>query len=225
MENEIKYSDLSLIGRELFRKNNDKFMRSNLSPIMSKIFIAANIDSNITDTESEYYMKSGILPNKIFYIYSDQLTEKNPCKIYDIVNFNGQKCIWFYSNNVINCIDKHPVSTIIGIYSRLLSFFKTAEFNTFMNIENNIVLDTMVIGFINFLHETYGVLDMDICKKSIINIRFEEYTEESAINFINNVLENYNNTSYYDTREYLVSYLLLKKDKTNTEDQLNMLLV
>ena len=210
MEKQIKFSDISLIGMELFRKNNDTFMKSRLYPIMGKLFVAANKESGIRNYENEYYMKSGILPNKVFYIYSDQLTEKDPEKLFDVVNFNGELCVWFYSNNVINMIESNPVRTIYDLYGSLVSTFRSEEYGTFAYTESIIAEDTMVIAFINFLHETYGVLDLD---KDLLysDYRLCTYTKESVIDFIDDVLDKNDNKGYYDNRDYLESYLLLEE--------------
>lgn len=216
MEKRIKYSDISLIGMELFRKNNETYMRSKLSPIMKKIFVAANPSSKIEDTETTRYMKSGVLPNRVFYIYSDELESKNPSKIFDIVDFNDNICIWFYSNNVINRIDKDPISTILLIYDTLVEVFRPCHVHTsFANTEGCIASLTMSIGFINFLHETYGALDMDKCKKDLYNnFNFINYKSDSVLLFIDDVLKNYNNESYFNNRNYLESYMLLERKET-----------
>lgn len=223
MEKQIKFNDISLIGMELFRKNNDTFMRSKLSPIMGRLFTAANKDSGIRDYENEYYMKSGILPNKVFYVYSDQLTEKNPTKIFDVVNFNGEICIWFYSNNVINMIEEEPANTISSLYAVLISIFRKSEHGTFVNEENLIVHYTMVIKFIQFLYDTYGLSYLENYKYHASNFILTEYTKESIMDFIDDVLDNYDDKSYYDSRKYLDSYLLLElknqEDSKNTLDE------
>lgn len=211
MEKEIKYDDLSLIGMELFRKNNETFYKSALSPIMKKIFIAAN--KKIDNADNEYYMKSGILPNKVFYIYSDNLTELDETKLYDVVNFNGNICIWFYSINIMNMIDSNPVTTINEIYTLLVEIFRNNnKYNipnsVFINTENKIVITVMVIRLLKFLHETYGVLDIDNCKNTIIEL-IPEGTHESIENFIDDILDNCDNINYFKNREYLKSYLLL----------------
>ena len=87
---------------ELFRKNNASYICSSLSDVMERIFIAANAKSGINECTDERYMKSGFIPGRVYYIYSDQVENK----IFDIVNLNDETCIWFYSNNVINRIDE-----------------------------------------------------------------------------------------------------------------------
>ena len=73
----------------------------------------------------------------------------------------------------------------------------------------------MSIGFIKFLHETYGALDMDKCKKDLSDsFDLINYTSDSALKFIDDVLENYNNESYFNNRDYLESYMLLERKKT-----------
>lgn len=221
MEKQIKYSDISLIGMELFRKNNDTFMRSRLSPIMGKLFCAANKEFGVKDFENEYYMKSGILHNKVFYIYSDQLAEKNPKKLYDVVNFNGEICIWFYSNNVINMIEKEPVDAIHNLYKVIINLFRKVTYDnyahpmnhTFVDDENSIASIAMTIGLVDFLHDTYGALDLDTCRGELIKHPrlLTHYTDDSINDFIDDVLAKYDGKTFYDSREYLDSYMLLEK--------------
>lgn len=231
MEKEIKYEDINLIGMELFRKNNENFYKSNLSPIMKKIFIAANKNINIENADDEYYMKSGILPNKVFYIYSDKLMEEDPNKLYDVVYFNSDICIWFYSNNVINMIDMDPVKTIFNIYTILnqifrkkLDFITTISESLFLDIENKMATMSMVVNLIKFLHETYGVLDINKCIDDMISL-IPEYTYESSKKFIENVLDNCNTSSYFKNREYLESYLLLESKPDEIDLNPKILLV
>ena len=114
MNKEISYEDIERIGTELLIKNNESFTKSSLSNNMKKIFVAANKDLGITEAENEYYMKSSKVPNKkILYIYSEQLKELNKTKIYDIVNFNDQECMWIYSLNMIDMIGLNPVNNLI----------------------------------------------------------------------------------------------------------------
>jgi hypothetical protein len=214
MEKQIKYNEISLIGMELFRKNNDTFMRSKLSPIMEKIFLSANKIYGITDYDDEFYMKSGILHNKVFYIYSNQL--ENTYKFYDVVDFNGEICIWFYSNNVINGIERDPFNTAYDIYDAIISHLKYRQNinifdSTFIMKEKNIACTAMALGFIKFLHETYGVIDIKDCIKDLKR-KFVDYSEESIQKFAEDILENCNNKDYYDSRKYLDSYLLLELD-------------
>lgn len=216
MEKEVSYEQINLIGRELFRKNNDTFMRSPLSPIMSKIFIAANKDSNIDNAVNEFYMKSGILPNKIFYIYSNNLTEKSKSKLYDVVYFNGEVCIWFYSTNVINMIGEKPVETLIDIYYLLMEVFdnyNNIDRDYYIYKEQHIAMVAMIIYMLKFLHETYGILDMDKCKNDIYDTVLYKYTQDSAFEFIEDVLERCESKVYFKQREYLESYLLLQNHK------------
>ena len=123
----IKYKDLDLLGIELLRKNNESFYKSKLSDVMERIFIAANKDEEINDIAEEYYMKSGTIPDRIYYIYSDRLNEIAPGKIYDIINFKDNPCIWFYSKNAIDKIGEDPVNTISTIYNVLLLVFKSIK--------------------------------------------------------------------------------------------------
>lgn len=208
---EIKYDAINGVGIELFRKNNNSFISSNLSAIMERIFKAAN-SPHIREMENEYYMKSGAIPNRVFYIYSDQLAEKYEKKILDVVQLNGNMCIWIYSKNAINMIDKYPVKTIETIYDALLRTFEPSTlFGSFINTERFIVKLVMTLNLIIFLNETYGALDIEECKKNMIDTYLYEYTEESASLFIEDIVKNYSNTQYISAREYLDSYLLLEE--------------
>ena len=213
MEKQIKYSDISLICKELLRKNNDTFMRSRLSPIMGKIFMAANAKYDIVNYENEYYMKSGILHNRVFYIYSDELTEKAPEKIFDVVDFNGEICIWFYSNNVINMIEKDPVNTVYDMYKAIATHLRYQSkyvINNFAITEQNMACRAMVLGFVKFLHETYGVIDVKESVEKFKKYYDLYYTPESIKEFIDDVFDNCDSKDYYDSRKYLDSHLLLK---------------
>lgn len=210
----IRYIELDLVGIELLRKNNESFYKSKLSDVMERIFIAANKDVGINDIAEEYYMKSGAIPDRIYYIYSDRLNEIAKDKIYDIVNFKDNPCIWFYSKNAIDKIGEDPVNTISDIYNILLLVFKTKPqfVNSFMNTENRILHSVFCIRLINFLYETYGAIDIEKCKKEIIDSLYE-YTEESVIKFVDDVIENYDNTVYFNKKLYLESYMLLENKK------------
>lgn len=214
---DIKYQDIDKIGMELFRKNNGSYIRSGLSDIMKKIFISANKTSGITNIDDEHYMKSGVIPGRIFYIYSDQLYEKDKTKIYDIVNFNNEECIWLYSTNVINMIGESPVNTIILIYSALLNLFKNYKdiyYNNFSNKEKAIIIAVMSIRLMVFLYDEYGVLDLDECKKQSVSVikQHTDYTESSIMKFIEDTINRYDNIQYFTNREYLNSYMLLEKE-------------
>lgn len=209
MDKEPMYTNIFEVGMELFRKNNDSFYHSKLSDVMSKIFIAANKEYGIDDIEDEYYMKSGTIPNRIYYIYSNRLREAAPRKIYDIVSFNGDTCIWFYSNNAIDMIDVNPVLYINNIYDALLKVFRPTIRNTFMEKENKIVKVVMIALLLQFLNDTYGVLDLEKCLDRLSSDMIS-YTHESARSFINDIIDNYNEKSYFIKREYLSSYLLLE---------------
>lgn len=211
--NNIRYEDIKLIGMELFRKNNETFLKSNLSPIMSRIFKAAN-SPHITDTDNEYYMKSGSIPNKVFYIYSDELSEKDPEKILDIVYFNGDRCVWIYTKNAINMIDKKPVDTIYNIYHTLMTTFMQFSgviYGNFINTEHYIAELAMCMNLIIFLNETYGALDVEECKIYLTDNHLREYEKDSCKEFIDEVCENCTSKNYFNNREYLDSYLLLRK--------------
>ena len=217
IKTDIKYQDIDKIGMELFRKNNGSYIRSGLSDIMKKIFISANKSAGITDIIDESYMKSGIIPGRIFYIYSDQLYEKDKTKIYDIVNFNNEECIWLYSTNVINMIGEDPCNTIILIYSTLLNLFKNYKdiyYNNFSNKEKAIIIAVMSIRLMVFLYDEYGVLDLDECKKQFVSVikQHTDYTESSIMKFIEDTINRYDNIQYFTNREYLNSYMLLEKE-------------
>lgn len=211
MDKEIKYNSIDSIGMELFRKNNNTFYNSKLSTVMSKIFIAANRECNIEDTDDEYYMKSGSLPNKVYYIYSDKVNKELSDKIFDIVVFNGNLCIWFYSKNAINMIDTDPVRTIIKIYDTLLSTFRKPIEDTFTEKENEIVTYVMTIRLLQFIDDTYGIIDLEKCESELASTYLEQYKYESIKAFIKDVVDNCNNKEYFTNKEYLDSYLLLEK--------------
>lgn len=208
----ITFEKISLIGKELFRKNNDAFYKDPLSPIMQRIFIAANRDK-ISEIDGEFYMKSGSIHNRIFYIYSENLLEHDKNKLYDIVYFNGELCIWFYSYNVIESIGKYSVSAIFDIYKVLIDIFMPKYDYSFSVKENNMALKAMAINLIQFVNETYGIGNISEYKKIIANNYFQFYTEESVSAFIDDVLKKSQDSSYFVNREYLDSYMLLKKDK------------
>lgn len=222
----IKYDMISAIGMELFRKSNNTFLKDSLSPIMTKIFKVGNMPY-VLNTDSDYYMKSGVIPNRVFYIYSDELLEKYPDKIYDIVYFNNEKCIWIYSKNAINMIGDNPVSTMNDLYSALILTLMPDiaidklyyDYPSFITIEYDIVKIAMILHLSKFLNETYGILDMDKCKKDITEL-CEDYTNESTNAFIEDILNNCNNKTFYSSREYLNSFLLLEL-KPDTEEEYN----
>ena len=216
-KNDIKYQDIDKIGMELFRKNNKTYNSSSLSIIMEKMFISANKSSGINSVIDERYMKSGIIPGRIFYIYSDQLYAKDKTKIYDVVNFNNEECVWLYSTNVINMIGEDPVNSIILIYSVLFNLFKNYKdiyYNNFINKEKALLIAVMSIRLMVFLYDEYKVLDIDECKKQLVSIikLHTSYTESSIMNFINDTINKYDNIQYFTNREYLDSYMLLEKE-------------
>ena len=208
----IKYDTINSIGMELFRKNNSTFLKDPLSPMMSRIFKAAN-SPNVNNTEGDYYMKSGAIPNRVYYIYSDELSENDPDKVYDIVNFNNETCVWIYSKNAINMIDKNPAYTILEIYNALIYAFGNTDgyYSSFIHTENSIAKIAMSLNLIIFLNETYGVLNIDECKDYIIKNCLSSYTEISANAFIEDVYSKCTNKNYFINREYLDSYILLKR--------------
>lgn len=223
----IKYDAIKSIGMELFRKNNSTFLKDPLSPIMSRIFKAAN-SPYVQNTDTDFYMKSGIIPNRVFYIYSNELTEKYPNKIADTVYFNNELCVWIYSKNAINKIDEDPL-TIFDIYYDLLMAFMSqiSLYSSSFNVkECYIAAIAMTANLMIFLNETYGALDIEQCKAIlskkllfrenidapfIISNNEKFYEPESVIEFIEDVFEKCTEKSYFNNREYLDSYLLLKK--------------
>lgn len=225
MDKNIKYDKIYNIGIELLRKNNELFYKSNLSHIMAKIFIASNRIYGITSIEDEYYMKSGAIPNRVYYIYTDRLVsdEKKSIrkKMYDVVNFNGEKCIWLYSKNIIDSMGEAPVNTILELYNELLETFyptsvKVRTPMTFDSMENIIIKYAMTVKLIHFLYESYGLIDIDVCKNFLAQKMNSDFrcTAESAIEFINDTIDNTNKEYFFD-RDYLDSYMLLKEKKFN----------
>lgn len=231
----IKYDMINSIGMELFRKNNSTFLKDPLSPIMGRIFKAAN-SPYVENIDTDFYMKSGILHNRVFYIYSNELTEKYPHKTYDIVYFNNEICVWIYSKNAINMIDKNPINTIYNMYRALISTFMPAfaslTHGSFISTEYNIAALAMTINLIIFLNETYGALDIDECKAKLIkkvsgekdeNEIFGFYADnlqpryeiDSTKNFIEDIFEKCTDKNYFNNREFLDSYLLLKRTTPN----------
>lgn len=214
---DIKYTDIDKVGMELFRKNNTSYIKSDLSEIMQRIFVTANISSGITECNGEHYMKSGVIPGRIYYIYSDQLYEKNSNKNYDVVTLNDEDCIWLYSKNIINNIDSHPGNTIFELYDTLIDVFKSCNYYTtkhnFIYTENNILKYVMSIRLMTFLNEEYGVLDIDKFKKELSkciyrNTKFN-YDDNAIMAFIDDVIDNNSEVDYFSKRKYLDSYNLI----------------
>lgn len=206
MEN-VKLENICSIGMELFRKNNDTFMRSKLSTVANRIYKAANLEFKIENSEDVTYMKSGFLPGKVYYLYSDELSEKAPEKLYDIVTFNGEICIWFYSNNILDMIDKNPINTIMSIYACLIETFATKIVSDW---ELSTLNNTMSIILLEFIYITYGILDLDECYNELISILSLFYTKESIHRYIDHILDNHENKTYFTMREYIDSYLELE---------------
>lgn len=209
MEN-IKFKDLDLVGKELFRKVNETFYISKLSKVMERIFLASNHDLGISEIKDECYMKSGILPNYIYYIHTSQLPKT---KNLDIVYFNGKKSIWFYIPNMIENIGEDPYQYILKIYNTLLKLTKR-EYDTnnnFYSDEFNIIEYVLCIRLAYFLYETYGsiVIDIDRYKESLETSLYK-YTTESIDNFIDHIKDNCDNPDYFDKKIYLESYILLE---------------
>lgn len=233
----INYENIDLIGKELFRKNNDNFTRSKLSPVMEKMFIAANKAHGITEIDDEMYMKSSAIPDRVYYVYSDQLNKVAKDKIFDIVVFKDRPCIWFYSKNAIDKIGEDPVYTTINIFTTLLSLFRTDRqheyISSFISIENNIIITAMCTRLFKFMNETYGVLDFEKCKEELIemywdnsvpslisSIKFHKtHTRDSIHKFIEDIVENYNNPYYYKHKLYLDSYNLIEYTDELIEDE------
>lgn len=210
---QIKYENIEEIGIELLRKNNSKFYASKLSKIMEKMFIASNRMYGITELDNEYYMKSRALPDRVYYIYSDKLNEVAKNKIFDVVLFKDQPCIWFYSKNAIDMIGEDP-GTILVIYEILLKIFKEYKSShnsdtSFLHVENKIMHTVMSVRLCKFLYDTYGVIDIDDFRTNIKQL-WKLYSEENVDKFINHILENYDNKFYFINKEYLDSYMLLE---------------
>lgn len=214
MEN-IKCKDLYLIGIELLRKNNESFYKSKLSDIMQRIFIAANKDIGITSVDDEYYMKSGTIPDRVYYIYSEKLNNIACNKIFDIVIFKNKPCIWFYSKNTLDTIGKDPVDTIMDIYDALIHLFKSYDNYecNFIYTENIILKLVYCIGLIYYIDINYGLISLEQCKEKFCNMINLKYTDESILKFIDHVIENINTSQYFDNKIYLESYMLLEIDK------------
>lgn len=218
MNKEISYEDIERIGTELLIKNNESFTKSSLSNNMKKIFVAANKDLGITEAENEYYMKSSKVPNKkILYIYSEQLKELNKTKIYDIVNFNDQECMWIYSLNMIDMIGLNPVTYTIKLFTALFRVLRPNSFkNTFSIKENEIAIYVLSIRLVYFLYNSFGAIDIDVFEKDFIetsplNIK---YTKESIKLFFDHVVEGYKYKQYFFEKGHLDAYMLLE-DKEN----------
>lgn len=210
----IKYTDIDKIGMELFRKNNASYICSSLSDVMERIFIAANAKSRINECTDERYMKSGFIPGRVYYIYSDQVENK----IFDIVNLNDETCIWFYSNNVINRIDEHPGEIAYEIFSILIdTFFRNDlskyTINDFIYIENQLLKYVMSIRLMIFLNEEYGIIDTDKFKKELSNeiLTHTDYQDLDPLKFIDDIIDNCKDIDYFSKRKYLDSYKLLFK--------------
>lgn len=210
----IKYTDIDKIGMELFRKNNASYICSSLSDVMERIFIAANAKSRINECTDERYMKSGFIPGRVYYIYSDQVENK----IFDIVNLNDETCIWFYSNNVINRIDEHPGEIAYEIFSILIdTFFRNDlskyTINDFIYIENQLLKYVMSIRLMIFLNEEYGIIDTDKFKKELSNeiLIHTDYQDLDPLKFIDDIIDNCMDIDYFSKRKYLDSYKLLFK--------------
>ena len=207
----IPYQNIEEIGLELLRKNNSKFYGSRLSLVMEKIFTASNAVYGITEVEDEYFMKSRSIPERVYYIYSDKLNEVAKNKIFDIVYFKGNSCIWIYSKNAIDMIGEDP-ATVIVLYEILLKIFHNYRSNTdisFSSRENKIIHSVLSIRLFKFLEDNYGVIKVDDCRDDIKNL-WKLYNAEKVDNFIDHVLKNYDNKYYFTNREYLDSYMLLE---------------
>lgn len=205
----INYNTLNLVGMELFRKNNQTFMSSSLKGVMGRLFIAANKKYGIKDSEDVSYMKSGSFPNRVFYIYSDELLEKAPDKLLDVVYLNGKPCIWFYSKNLINSIDKDPMVMFKMFKELILAFMPKAPIGSFMYDEHYIVAYVLTIRLAKFIHETY-VLDLEKFKEEL-HKNATAFTKESVELFINDVLDRCEAEEYFINREFLESYMLLEE--------------
>lgn len=223
---QFTYDDIDSIGKELFTKNNNNFISTKLSPIMSKIFIFANKEMNITITDNDKYMKSGSIPDRIYYIYTDQVDSR---KMYDIVNFKDKPCIWFYSKNAItNATD--DMENIFHIYKVLLKIFRYPNTREDVYLYQSIDVEYYIIKCIMsarlflFIHDKYSVLDeygiLDIDKfKSILKKKLDDFflafdfTNESFEEFFNHVKENAYNEKYFKSKIYLDSFDKLQLER------------
>lgn len=215
---DIKISDIDKVGMELFRKYNQKYIKSDLSDVMERIFVAANIESGIIDVQDETYMKSGTIPGRVFYIYSDQVYEKARYKNYDIVVMNDEECIWLYSKNIMANIQKKPGTTIFLLYDALIDLFRNKQLlhHNFANNENIILKYVMSIRLMTFLNEEYNqdgsIIDPNKFKeelsKYIINFT-GNYGLEAISAFIDDVIDHYYEHEYFVKRKYLDSYKLI----------------
>lgn len=222
----IKYADIEHVGIEIFKKFNREFYKSNLSPIMERIFNSSNKQNKSIECDDKYYRKSGAIPERVYYIYSDKLKDINTTKIYDVVLFKNNKCIWFYPENIFNMIENDPVNSINNIYTILLdTFFSPINKDniTFIDIENSIVRWTLIIRLINFIYENYGYnkVKIDLLRDDIIDLINSDYkilmnkkcTKESINVFIDNTLDGFYSENYFRDKIYLDSYMVLKEDK------------
>ena len=229
----IKYEDIEAIGAELLKKNNNTFYRSKLSKQMEKIFIAANKVIGIKEIEDEYYMKSSAIPDRVYYIYSEQLNKLAKDKICDVVLFKDKPCIWFYSKNAIDMIGEDPVKAIYEIYNTLLNVFKNYSFyGSFLNVEYKVVRATMSIRFLNFVSNNYYDLKEHVEKlthkclndRNVDNLPpyitispmdpVNDYTDDSVRKFIDDVNSKFIDEYYYTNKEYLESYMILEQTVT-----------
>lgn len=215
----ISYDDIERIGTELFIKNNESFVNSKFSKNMSKIFLAANKDSGITEIKDEYYMKSSKIPNKkILYIYSEQLRHLKKYKIYDIVNFNDNECIWIYSLNTIDMIGLNPVTYTIKLFTILTGVLRPLKWkDSFARIEDEMAIYALSIRLVYFIYKLYGVIDIDEYEKDFINLSplSLRYTKESIKLFFDNVIDGYNYQQYFFERGHLDAYMLLEEIKND----------
>lgn len=222
---QFSYDSIDTIGRELFRKNNSNFIASKLSPIMAKIFISANRTMNISDVSIETYMKSSAIPDRVYYIYTDQVNDE---KMFDIVNFKDKPCIWFYSKNAINSIGK-DLENISTIYNLVISMFRPDITNIvyndqFIDKEYYIIKIVMCTRLFLFLHTTYGISSMEEYKSWLKEeLKYQVYpsnpTDDSINKFINHIEDSYYLENYYKDKIYLDSFNKLVFEKQETVDE------
>lgn len=234
---DIKYDNIESVVIEIFTKYNPSYYSSNLSKIMEKIFVATNKNSGITTGDNEYYRKSGAIPDRVYYIYSKQLKELDESKLYDIVLFKNNSCIWFYPDNIINMIEKKPIQTLSAIYDILIGVFSNS--NTFVNsnyynfitIENRILKIVFIIRILNFISITYtNIISAKDSKEELYDIidtihpyyyytdNNNFYTYESKNKFIDDIIDNSSYETYISQKEYLNSYMLLEEGEDSKDD-------
>ena len=238
----IKFNQIESVITELFRKNNSNFITSRLSEVMLKIFTSLNGEFD----KDARYMKSSIIPHRVYYIYSEKVSED---RLYDFVIINDEPSIWVYSNNMINAIGYNPIKVLDDLITNLIKLFKP-ECVSFDSLnEHTIVKISMIIRILKFLKVNYGlnlladdnlisikqlILDFTDTKEELGNklhyIIDETTTNEKGIithkvskfidEYIDAIYENYkyDNFTYYSSREYLDEYKMFLDYVPKDED-------